>query len=189
MRVRSSLLLAVIGILSTACPPKPAEAPLPPGGLAGAPAQARGTSLDLPGAGVPVPEPSAPAAQLPAGHPPIGGSAAGGGLHGGTTAGGGAGSALPPALTGAGIGGPGPVQESLVSGTVLETTDVTEYTYMRLKTAAGDEWVAVSRTPIAVGDQVSVTSSVVMENFPSRSLNRTFAKLTMGSLVGAPKKP
>jgi hypothetical protein len=92
-----------------------------------------------------------------------------------------------PAMGAMGAAGQGdPV---LLTGPVLETMDVPEYTYMRVKTSGGDTWCAVNKTPVAVGDVVTVNQSLVMSDFFSKGLNRKFDKLVMGMLVGAPKKP
>ena len=56
------------------------------------------------------------------------------------------------------------------------------YTYMRVQVGGTtEEWVAVSTMPVNVGDTITVNQQIVMENFPSKSLNRTFARLIMGS--------
>ena len=81
-------------------------------------------------------------------------------------------------------GGATPVGQ-VVKGTVAETLEVPEYTYLRLNTPGGDTWVAITKTPIKVGDTVSVSVSIVMPNFTSKTLNKTFDKLVMGSLVPA----
>ncbi|MBK9061642.1 MAG: nucleotide-binding protein [Acidobacteria bacterium] len=75
-----------------------------------------------------------------------------------------------------------------VSGTVLETMDAAEYTYMRLKTATGETWAAINRTKIAKGDAVTVTNAMVMDGFQSKTLNRTFDHILFGVLAkpGAP---
>jgi hypothetical protein len=186
MLARLSAAAALLA-LATACPPKATTEALPPAGLAGAPqaaapgaAAGSGAPLTLPGAGHAVAPPSGAGPSqggLPAGHPPIpSGPAAG-------APGAAPGAPLSPALTGA-TQPPGAGEDNvLISGTILETLEVPEYTYMRLKTAAGEEWVAVNKTQVKVGDQVTVNQSLVMTDFPSRSLNRTFPKLVMGMLV------
>lgn len=75
-----------------------------------------------------------------------------------------------------------------VSGTVLETMDAAEYTYMRLKTASGETWAAINKTKIAKGDAVTVTNAMVMDGFQSKTLNRTFDHILFGVLAtpGAP---
>jgi hypothetical protein len=76
-----------------------------------------------------------------------------------------------------------------VSGTILETMDASEYTYMKLKTATGDVWTAVNKTKVAKGDTVTVTNAMVMDGFQSKTLNRTFDHILFGVLAapgGAP---
>lgn len=195
MLYRLAPLLLVVAALATAtaCPPKPADAALPPAGLAGAPGGS--ASLALPGAGVPVASPSGtanPGTALPAGHPPIDGMAGAAADASAPAAGQPGGAALPASLTGADMAAPAAPAapaDPVFTGTVAETVDVPEYTYMRVQTAGGEQWVAVTKTPIAKGDVVTVSQNLVMENFHSKSLNRTFPKLVMGMLVGAPKKP
>lgn len=70
-----------------------------------------------------------------------------------------------------------------VSGTVLETMDAAEYTYMRLKTASGETWAAINKTKIAKGDSVTVTNAMVMDGFESKTLNRTFDHILFGVLA------
>ena len=115
-----------------------------------------------------------PGAQLPAGHPPIDGADAAAPGAAGVGAG-----ALP------GAGG-APATTQTLSGKVLEVLNVPTYTYLRVQTGGAEEWVAVNTASVKVGETVTFQSQIVMENFPSKSLNRTFAKLHMGVLVGAP---
>ncbi|HQQ79032.1 MAG TPA: nucleotide-binding protein, partial [Thermoanaerobaculia bacterium] len=70
-----------------------------------------------------------------------------------------------------------------VSGTVLETMDAAEYTYMRLKTATGETWAAINKTKVAKGDAVTVTNAMVMDGFQSKTLNRTFDHILFGVLA------
>lgn len=72
-----------------------------------------------------------------------------------------------------------------IAGTVLETIATTGYTYLRLKTAAGEQWAAISGAQVAVGSAVTVAVSMRADNFQSKSLNRTFERLYMGSLAPA----
>jgi hypothetical protein len=69
-------------------------------------------------------------------------------------------------------GGPGggPTAE----GTVLETMDAAQYTYVRVKTASGEIWAATSTFKVAVGDQVVVPLDGAMQNFHSPTLKRDF---------------
>jgi hypothetical protein len=70
-----------------------------------------------------------------------------------------------------------------VSGTVLETMDAADYTYMRLKTATGETWAAINKTKIAKGDAVTVTNAMVMDGFQSKTLGRTFDHILFGVLA------
>jgi len=73
-----------------------------------------------------------------------------------------------------------------VKGEVLEVLDTDAFTYMRLRTPKGETWAAVGKAPVKKGEQVTITSPAVMQNFHSKSLNRTFDTIVMGRLAGAP---
>jgi hypothetical protein len=87
-------------------------------------------------------------------------------------------------MMGMGGGSQAPTGER-IAGTVLEAISTTGYTYLRLKTASGEAWAAISGDQVAVGSAVTVAVSMRADNFQSKSLNRTFERLTMGSLVPA----
>jgi hypothetical protein len=77
-----------------------------------------------------------------------------------------------------------------VTGKVLETMDSAGYTYMNVETAAGSRWVAVNQTPVAVGDEVTYIDGMVMQNFVSKTLDRTFPEIIFsGGLVGKGATP
>jgi len=61
-----------------------------------------------------------------------------------------------------------------ITGTVEESMNSSDYTFIRMKYEGKDIWVAVSTTPISVGDIVTFNDEMPMENFKSNSLNRTF---------------
>lgn len=63
------------------------------------------------------------------------------------------------------------------SGTVLETMNALNYTYMNVKTATGSKWVAIPATTVAVGDTVHFLDGMVMKDFNSQTLERTFASI------------
>lgn len=60
------------------------------------------------------------------------------------------------------------------TGTVAETMDSAGYTYVKVKTDAGDIWAATSQFKIKVGERVMVPLGMGMTNFHSATLNRTF---------------
>lgn len=73
-----------------------------------------------------------------------------------------------------------------VKGEVLEVKEVPSYTYLRIKTREGETWAAVSKAPISKGAQVTIENPMVMQNFESKSLNRTFPSIVFGNLAGTP---
>jgi hypothetical protein len=75
---------------------------------------------------------------------------------------------------------PGPA----VAGEVLETRDVESYTYLRLKTAQGETWAAVPTTTVKKGAKVAIENPMVMNNFQSKALKKTFDKVVFGTLAG-----
>jgi hypothetical protein len=175
MLFRSASLAIVL--LAAACSSETSTtAPLPPPGLAGAPKAP--TAID-------------PNAAMPAGHPPIDGAHAmqgGGGDDGAPIPAKGGALPLPnlpgmeAAQPGGGGGGGGAGAGVVFTGMVLEKLDVPSYTYIRVQTTSGsEEWVAVSTMPVNVGDTVTVNQQMVMENFPSKSLNKTFARVVFGT--------
>ncbi len=74
---------------------------------------------------------------------------------------------------------------SMHSATVLETMDGGGYTYVKVDEGGEVYWAAAPAAQVAVGDQVSFSEQMMMRNFTSRSLNRTFDELMfVGSLEG-----
>ena len=69
-----------------------------------------------------------------------------------------------------------------VKGTVLEVKNVDSYTYLRLKTAQGETWAAVTRAPVKTGAAVSIENPMVMQNFESKTLHKTFPSIVFGTL-------
>lgn len=73
---------------------------------------------------------------------------------------------------------------STVKGEALEIMDVGSYTYLRLKTKDGEIWAAVNKTPVKKGAEVTIENVMVMNNFESKSLKRTFPTILFGTLGG-----
>lgn len=67
--------------------------------------------------------------------------------------------------------------QNVVTGKVAETMDSGGYTYVRLVQGKDSAWAAIARQKVKVGDQLSLAAGVVMNNFHSKSLNRTFKKI------------
>lgn len=61
-----------------------------------------------------------------------------------------------------------------LTGKVVETMDAAGYTYVSLSQDGNLTWVALPQTKIKVGEKLSCRPGMVMQNFTSKSLNRTF---------------
>lgn len=60
-------------------------------------------------------------------------------------------------------------------GKVVSTADAAGYTYMELSGADGKKfWIAAPTTKVKVGDNVRFNDAMMMTNFASKSLKRTF---------------
>lgn len=79
---------------------------------------------------------------------------------------------------------PAPAQMRSISGKVLEVKDVESYTYLRLKTKDGETWVAVNKTPVKKGADVTIENTMVMNNFESKALKKKFDRIVFGTLGG-----
>jgi hypothetical protein len=90
---------------------------------------------------------------------------------------------MPPGHPGTGQSGPS-AKTATITGTVLESLDASGYTYLRLKTADGERWAAVTQVKVAKGATVTVAIAMVADSFESKSLKRTFDHLVMGTLEG-----
>jgi len=78
-----------------------------------------------------------------------------------------------------------PSPGTALKGEVLEAKDVDAYTYLRLKTADGEIWAAVGKAAVKKGAAVTIEEPLMMTNFTSRTLNRTFDRIVFGKLAGA----
>ena len=72
----------------------------------------------------------------------------------------------------------------MVTGPVLETMNASNYTYVRVKTDAGDVWAAGGVFPVAVGDRVTLALEMPMENFHSETLKRDFPLIYFTTRIG-----
>lgn len=76
-------------------------------------------------------------------------------------------------------------------GVVLETLDAAGFTYMKLRTGKGEEWVVVPTVSVKKGATVVYAANMTTDNFESKTLNRkfdrvTFANVVSGAEAGAP---
>ena len=64
--------------------------------------------------------------------------------------------------------------QGVIAGRAAETMDSGGYTYVRVEQGKDSSWVAVTQRPVKVGDKVSFAGGAVMNDFTSKTLNRTF---------------
>lgn len=73
-----------------------------------------------------------------------------------------------------------------LSGKILETMNSGGYTYLQIDTGSSQPWVAIPQSQVKVGDEVSCNQGMVMTNFSSKTLNRTFDSIVFSSgIVGS----
>jgi hypothetical protein len=82
-----------------------------------------------------------------------------------------------------------PLQNNSLSGEVLETQNVDSYTYVRLKTSAGEFWAAVPRATLKNGSRIQINHAMVMDNFESKTLKKKFEHIVFGQLADASAAP
>lgn len=72
-------------------------------------------------------------------------------------------------------------EDIAVSGTIIESMNVSGYTYMQVNSAGEQIWVAVPETSVTVGDEITFAGGMEMKNFYSKTLNRTFESIIFSS--------
>jgi hypothetical protein len=83
--------------------------------------------------------------------------------------------AMPPAGSAAGVA---------FSGKVVETMNAGGYTYVLVESGGDRIWAAGPETTVEVGETVSIPEGMEMENFESKTLNRTFDTVLFVSAIG-----
>ena len=73
-----------------------------------------------------------------------------------------------------------------VSGKVVETLDSGGYTYALVDKEGTQTWVALPKSRIEVGSEITCMPGMVMNNFRSNSLNRTFPQIVFSSGITSP---
>ena len=82
----------------------------------------------------------------------------------------------------AGAGAEGGMQQPAnpagkIKGKAKEVLSGGGFTYVLVGAEKGDTWVAVPQTKVEVGETCSIAEGQVMQNFPSKTLNRTFNEI------------
>jgi hypothetical protein len=71
----------------------------------------------------------------------------------------------------------GGVAADLHTVVVQEVIQATSYTYLKVKEADRDFWIAINKKEIEVGATISFAGALEMNNFQSKDLQRTFEKI------------
>ena len=77
------------------------------------------------------------------------------------------GSALPSSAAG----------DQALTGKVVQTMDSGGYTYAQIENKGVKTWVAVPKTKVVKGQNISFAPGMEMQNFESKTLKRTFDKI------------
>ena len=72
-------------------------------------------------------------------------------------------------------------------GTVAETMNAANYTYVLLDTGSEKIWFAGPASAVKAGDRLTLPAGLLKENFTSKTLNRTFEKLYFTEAVMVPE--
>ena len=80
-------------------------------------------------------------------------------------------------------------QAPTVAGTIVETMNASGYTYMLVLSGEKKTWVAIPATSVEKGAAISYYEGMVMENFTSKTLNRTFETIIFSPGLVGQKKP
>jgi len=76
-----------------------------------------------------------------------------------------------------------------LTGKVVETMDAGGYTYIKLRTDAGDVWAAVQQAKVKVGGTITIAPQMTLDNFESKTLKRTFDHIIFGVAAGLQQQP
>ncbi|ODS32711.1 MAG: hypothetical protein SCARUB_02151 [Candidatus Scalindua rubra] len=90
---------------------------------------------------------------------------------------------------------PSPQAQNPLLGTVAETMNSGDYTYILLQTKTKMFWIAIKETKVTVGQDIILAPGIEMKDFTSKSLNRTFDSIIFseglitqgGSAIGSAK--
>lgn len=80
-----------------------------------------------------------------------------------------------------------PANAVIRKGKVIEVVDADDFSYLRIESDKKEIWIAGIKVKAKVGDNISYAENVTMDNFVSKALNRTFAKVVFVSSVSVVK--
>ena len=82
-----------------------------------------------------------------------------------------------------------PATAGNLAGKVVETMDAATYTYALIDTGAAKAWVAAPQFIVKVGDTLAVADAMPMNQYRSKTLNRTFEVVYFSGNVRVNGKP
>ena len=72
----------------------------------------------------------------------------------------------------------------IITGKIVEAIYKESFAYVRLEVGSNaDTWVAIVNQKPTIGQVIKVQEQAVLKDFHSKSLDRTFDKITFGSIV------
>ena len=72
------------------------------------------------------------------------------------------------------------IQNPVLKSTIIEFQDVKDYTYLHLKDSTGRIWAAIPKTPVETGKEIELFNIMVMKDFQSKTLGKTFDIILFG---------
>lgn len=79
------------------------------------------------------------------------------------------------------------ISDGIHKATVLETKNAGGYTYMKVEEKGEQYWAAVTSINVKVGDKITLKESTWMNNFKSKTLDKTFEKIMFADVQGQKK--
>jgi len=78
--------------------------------------------------------------------------------------------------------------QDIYYGKILEIKGAMGYKYLKVDENGTQLWVAIANAPVAVGDRIGYDKKMVMKNFESKTLGKTFKEVIFASDVYLPQK-
>lgn len=71
----------------------------------------------------------------------------------------------------------------VVYGKILEKKEVMGYDYLRVDRNGTEQWVAIAKAPVSIGDTIGYDTKTVIKNFKSKGLDRVFKEIVFANEV------
>lgn len=77
----------------------------------------------------------------------------------------------------------------IVYGKITKIENAMGYNYLKVDINGTEQWVAIAKAPVKVGDTIGYDNRTVMKNFKSKTLGRTFPQIVFANEVYLTQKP